>query len=174
MADKGLAVQRAEERPLAKKTDFESLYEQMDGLFDRIANRAFQLFDTNGRTFGHELADWLQAESEVLHPVHIDVTESNEAVTVQAEVPGFSEKELEIKVEGRQLTIAGKRETTKESKQGKTVYSERCANQVYRSITLPATVDAEKAKATLKNGVLEIELAKAAPAKTVKVEPKAT
>jgi len=173
MAEKGLAVQRAEERPLAKSTEYISPFDEMEGIFQQVANRAFRLFEEDGRLFGRELTHWLQAESEVLHPVHLDISESNDTITVKAEVPGFSEKELEIKIEGRQLMIAGKRETAKETKEGKTVYSERCANQIYRSITLPAPVDAEKAKATLKNGVLEVELAKASPAKTVKIEPKA-
>ena len=60
--------------------------------------------------------DWLQAERELFHPTHIDVSESPEGFTIRAEVPGFNAKEMEIGLEGRRLTIAGKREAREEQK----------------------------------------------------------
>jgi HSP20 family protein len=145
----------------------------MHNLYDRIACRAFEIFEGNGRLIGRDLADWFQAEMEFLHPLHIEVSESPEAVTVRAEVPGFKAKELEINVEPRRVTITGKRETKEESKTKKTIYSEICSDQILRVLDLPAAVEAEKVKATLKDGMLELDMPKAAPAKTVKVEPKA-
>ena len=89
-------------------------------------------------------------------------------------MPGFNEKEIEVSVEPRRLTITGKRETeTKEEKKGKTVYSESCSDQILRIVDLPANVDAEKATATLKNGVLHLTMPKAAKAKTIEIKPKA-
>jgi HSP20 family molecular chaperone IbpA len=52
-------------------------------------------------------------------------------------------------------------------------YSERCAKEILRVIYLPAEVDSSKASATLKDGILNIELPKAAHAQTVRIEPKA-
>ncbi len=58
---------------------------------------------------------------------------------------GFSEKEIEVSVEPSRLTISGKRETeTKSRKQGKTVYSEFCSDQILRVVDLPGSVDAEE------------------------------
>lgn len=91
---------------------------------------------------------------------------------MRAEVPSFDAKDLEINVEPRPLTVSGKRETKEETKKGKTVYSELCANEILRVVELPAEIDTSKVNATLKHGILNIELAKAAPAKTVRVEPK--
>ena len=91
---------------------------------------------------------------------------------MRAEVPGFNAKDLEINVEPRPLTVSGKRETKEETKKGKTVYSELCANEILRVAELPAEIDTSKVNATLKDGILNIELAKAAAAKTVRVEPK--
>jgi len=68
--------------------------------------------------------------------------------------------------------ITGKHEAKEESKKGKTIYSERCAKEIMRVVHLPAEVDSSKVNATLKDGVLNIELPKVAPAKTVRVEPK--
>jgi HSP20 family protein len=88
-------------------------------------------------------------------------------------VPGFSTKELTIDVEPRRLTISGKHETKEESKKGKTVYSEQCAKEILRVVDLPAEIDSSKVNATLKDGVLNLEMPKAAHAKTVRVEPRA-
>jgi HSP20 family protein len=84
-------------------------------------------------------------------------------------VPGFNAKELEINIEDRRLTISGKRETHEEGKDKKTVYSEYCSDQLLRVVDLPGDVKAELAKANLKDGILEVEVPKAAPAKKIAV-----
>ena len=150
-----------------------NVFDQIQQTYDSIARRAFEIFDNNGRWLGHDLDDWFRAESELLHPVHLELAESDDNLTVRAEVPGFNVKELEINVEPRRLTIAGKHQTQEESKKGKTIYSERCANEILRVVELPAEVDSSKVSAILKDGVLNIELPKAAHAKTVRIEPKA-
>jgi len=148
------------------------LFDRVQQLTDLIARRAFEIFDGNGRIFGRDWEDWFQAESELLHPVHIDVAESGGDLIVRAEVPGFTDKELDISLEGRRLTITGKRETKEERKEKKTIYTERCSNQILRVIDLPVDVDKEKAAATLKDGMLELKVPKAAPAKKVPIASK--
>jgi HSP20 family protein len=124
----------------------------------RIARRAFEIFENNGRWFGHELEDWFRAESELLRPVHLEMAESDDTLTVRAEVPGFSTKELEINIEPRRLTIGGRHQSQEERKKAKTIYSEQCAKEILRVAYLPAEVDGSKASATLKDGILNIEL----------------
>jgi HSP20 family protein len=114
----------------------------------------------------------LKAEGELLHPVHLNVSETDDSVNVHAEVPGFTEKDLELSIEPRRLTITGKRQRSKEEKKGKTIYSESCADQILRIVQLPSEVDAEKATSTLKNGMLEITLPKVAKARTVPIRSK--
>ena len=149
------------------------LLERVRDLSNAIAHRAFELFNGRGRADGHDLEDWVRAESEVLHPVHLDLAELVDALTVHAEVPGFSAKELEVVVEPRRLTISGKRANSEEHTSKKTIYREECSNQIYRAIELPAEVDASKVTATLKNGVLELSMPKAAKAKKVHIAEKA-
>jgi HSP20 family protein len=145
---------------------------QFDRIYDSIARKAFELFENNGRWFGHELDDWFRAEAELLHPLPLEVKETDGEFTVRAEVPGFTVKDLEISLEPRCLRIAGKREAKEEEKKGKTIRSEFCADQMLRAIDLPADVDTSRASATLKDSVLTIELPKAAHAKSVRIEPK--
>ncbi|MBZ5699888.1 MAG: Hsp20 family protein [Acidobacteriia bacterium] len=173
MPEKSLAVQRAEEKTTLKPVKFESLLSRMDEVFNRITKRAFEIFEGNGRVFGHEIDNWLKAEREFLHPVHIQLTESGESLDVQAEVPGFNEKDLEVNVEPCRVTISGKRETSKEQKKGKTVYSEACCDQILRVVDLPAEVETDKVTATLKNGVLALTMPKVAKARGIRIQPKA-
>jgi HSP20 family protein len=156
-----------------KQTETENVFDRIQQVYDSIAQRAFEIFDNNGRWRGRELNDWLQAESELLHPVHLELEESDDNLTVRAEVPGFSNKELEINVGPHKLTITAKHEAQEESKKGKTVYSERCAKEILRVVDLPAEIDSSKVTATLKDGILSLELPKAPHAKTVRVEAKA-
>jgi HSP20 family protein len=151
----------------------EDLLNRMQEITSSVARRAYEIFENNGRPFGTELADWFKAETELLHPVHIEMAESDNAFKVRAEVPGFSAKEIEISAEPQKLTISGKRETKKEErKDEKTVYTERCSDQIFRMLVLPAEVNADKVTATVKDGVLEIELPKAEPRKKIQIVPK--
>src|SRR5439155_4873838 len=97
------------------------LFAHMQRLHDSVARRAFEIFESNGRSFGRDLENWLQAESEVLHLVHVDVAESDEDLTVRAEIPCFNAEQLEVSMEPRRVTIAGKRESHAERKDEKTI-----------------------------------------------------
>ncbi len=109
----------------------------------------------------------------MLHPVHMILTEAGDTLEVKAEVPGFSEKELEISVEPRRLTIAGKRESEKEEKKGKIVSSSTfCSDQLLCIVDLPTEVETDKVTATLKNGVLNLTMPKVAKARSIKIQPK--
>lgn len=166
------AMQPIKGQTLAKQTGPISIFDRMQELHDSIARRAFELFEGKGRWTGRELDDWLHAESELLHPVHLELTDSDNHFNVRAEVPGFSAKELEINVEPRRLTISGKHETKEETRKGKTIYSELCAGEILRVVDLPAEVDTSSVTATLKDGVLNIKMAKTPAPKSVRVELK--
>jgi HSP20 family molecular chaperone IbpA len=165
------AVRRAEEP--AKLIKYGSVLEQIQDIFNALSRRAYEIFEGNGRTFGRDLEHWFQAERELLHPVHVSIEESDDSLAVKAEVPGFSKKELEISLEPRRLTITGKREAKKEEKKGKTVYAERCSDQILRIVDLPVAIKTDKVNATLKNGVLEFTLPKVVKAHTIRIHPKA-
>ena len=173
MENQSAITQQEKEAVPVKSLPGSDLFERVRELSNAVAHRAFELFNGRGRTDGHDLEDWLRAESELLHPVHVDLADSADAFTVHAEVPGFSAKDLEVGVEPQRLTISGKRASSKEHTGTKTIYKEQCSTQIYRAIDLPAEVDASKVMATLKNGGLELTLPKAAKAIKVQIEQKA-
>jgi len=142
-------------------------------IYNTIARRAFEIFQDNGSVFGNDLENWLQAESEVLHPAHVNIVDEGDSLDVRAEVPGFTTNDLEVSVEPECLTITGKRETKQErEKDEKPVCSECYADEILRVIDLPVPVDTAKVTATLKDGVLELQMPKAAPPKKVTVQAK--
>jgi len=148
-------------------------FEHVQEINDRIGSRAYELFESKGSTHGSHLEDWLRAESEILHAIPLDLTETETEFTIRAEVPGFTENDLEVRVEPHRLFITGKRQETTEQKKGKTVYSERHANLIFRVLELPARINPEAVKATLSNGILEITLSKLEAAKKIPVFTKA-
>ena len=152
---------KSNETPIAIKTsEPRDVFAHLDDLYNSIAKRAFELFDGNGKTFGHDVEDWLKAEAELLHPVHLSLTEDDNVIAVEAEVPGFTEKDLAVNVEPQRITISGKRETSEEKKKGKSIRCECHSDEILRVVDLPASVDADKSTATLKNGVLNLRLPK--------------
>jgi HSP20 family protein len=138
----------------------EEMLEEMRSKFDSIAHRAFEIFERNGGQFGRDLEDWFQAESELFHPTHLEIAEADNTLTVKAEVPGFSERDLHVALEPRRLTITGKRESCEEKKTRQTVYAEHCSDEIFRVVDLPKEVDptASGVKAIYDHGVLTVTL----------------
>ena len=112
--------------------------------------------------FGRDLEDWFKAESEILPPLQLRIKEKEASLTIEAETPGFSAKDLEVSLDPWRLTISGKKDTKEEQKKGQTTYQEQSTNELLRVIDLPSEIDSTRAIATLKNGLLEIGLPKAA------------
>ena len=93
-------------------------------------------------------------------------------MTVEAEVPGFTAEDLEVNLESGRLTISGKRQIEEKHNDKKTVYWQRCADQVLRVIDLPAEANTSNATATLKDGILQVTMQKANAVKNVRVDAK--
>jgi len=142
-------------------------------IYDLIERRAFAIFESNGRLPGRELEDWLQAESELVHPIHLEIAESDSEMSMRAEVPGFNASEIEVSVEPRRLTIFGNREGKEQNQTGRLVYSDRCPDRMLRIVELPTEVDTERVTANLKDGVLELTLPKAVVGSVSEVESQA-
>lgn len=96
---------------------------------------------------------------------HLDVTETKDRLIVKAELPGLEAKDLDITISGNTLTLKGEKRQIKEEQDEHHHLLERSYGAFVRTVELPATVAAEKAKAAFKNGVLTISLPKTEEAK---------
>lgn len=103
----------------------------------------------------------------------VDVYEDAQHLTLKFEVPGIKPKDLDIRVEGRTLTVRGERKWNSEQKEENFHRIERRYGSFVRSFTLPATVDTETIQAQSEHGVLELTLNKRPEAKPKQIQVKA-
>jgi len=148
------------------------LFEHTQDVFNLIARRAFEIFESRGHVHGNDREDWFLAESELLTPVKFHLSESGERLIARAEVPGFNRQEIKVSLEPRRLSISGKTEPSENYKPGHHPHSHRHAQLMFCAIDLPTEVDLSKAKASFNDGRLEVVMPKAAPARSVRVETK--
>ncbi len=123
---------------------FRTLQRRMDRLFDDFAGDYHWPF-TNGRG--------------AMTPT-IDVSETDKEVTVEAELPGVDEKDIDVTLTDNLLTIKGEKKQEKEEKKKDFHLTERSYGSFSRSMTLPFDADPGKIKAAFKDGVLTITLPK--------------
>ncbi len=143
--------------PFRDLTDFRN---SIDRVFDRGYARPWRV------------VRWEPAESRL----PVDLYETDDAVTVTASLPGVKADDVHISVIGNTLTIKGETKDENEEKDQNYYRQERRFGAFQRVITLPVKVEADKASATFEDGVLTLELPKAAEVKaqTIEVKPKKT
>lgn len=90
----------------------------------------------------------------------IDLKESDTAYTMQADLPGMSDKDVEIEVSDGVLTLKGEKKTERTEKKDNYHLSERSFGSFQRSIRVPAGVEIDKISADFKNGVLTVSMPK--------------
>ena len=90
----------------------------------------------------------------------VDVIEREKEYCIKAEMPGLSEKDVEVTVSDGRLTIRGEKKEERQEEKENYYLSERSYGSFQRSFQLPDTVDKDKIEATSKNGVLTIRLPK--------------
>jgi HSP20 family protein len=99
----------------------------------------------------------------------LDVFEKADKFVVKAELPGIKEEDIHVSVVGDTLSIRGEKKSETEVKEEDYYRSERSYGSFYRSIPIPANVNADKIEACFEDGVLEVALPKSAKAKPKKV-----
>lgn len=157
---KDLLPWRKKELGLAKREEPAGQVDEVRERFGDLFDNFFEGFGVPGlfpsRRFGTAFA--------ALSP-SFDISETDDALKVTAELPGMDEKDIEVSLDNNALTIRGeKREERDESKKNYHV-RERSFGSFERSFPLPEGMDKEHVKATFKKGVLDITLPKTEKAK---------
>jgi HSP20 family protein len=120
-------------------------------------NRVFEGFFNDFQSPSLLPSAWI--ESQMATPV-VDIFENEKSFKVEAELPGIQQDDVEVTINDNYLTIKGEKKASKEDKEDNYVRRERYYGSYQRTIALPETADADKAKATFKKGVLWIEIPK--------------
>jgi HSP20 family protein len=129
------------------RSPFSSLRDQFGRLFDI----AFP-----GREERELWGDWSPA---------LDAFEDKDKYIVSIELPGLKKEDISVAVHDGVLTVSGERKSEKDSKEGLVHRTERYYGKFTRSVSLPATVKADKVSAAYKDGVLTVEVPKAEEAR---------
>jgi HSP20 family protein len=100
----------------------------------------------------------------------IEVAENKDAFTVKAEVPGVKKEDIQVSIDGDQVSISAEVKQEKEVKEGeRVVHSERYYGKVARAFRLGHEIDEAAANAKYADGVLELTLPKKAAAKSKQI-----
>jgi len=91
----------------------------------------------------------------------VDMHETKDELVLTVEVPGVSEKDVTVSITGDLLSIKGERRWDDEARDRQCLHAERVYGQFERLVQLPMAVQADKVKATYRDGVLQITLPKA-------------
>jgi len=100
----------------------------------------------------------------------VDILEDENKIVVKAELPGMTEKDIDVSILGDTLTIKGEKKKEEEKKEKHYHRLERTYGAFHRTVTLPSSVASEKTKASFKNGILEIEMPKKEEAKPKQIK----
>jgi len=100
----------------------------------------------------------------------VDIAETDNDVVVTAELPGVKQDDVDITITDDVLTLKGEKKEEKEVKEKNYHRIERSYGSFQRSVSLPAGVQADKAKATYKDGVLHITIPKAEEARPKQIK----
>jgi HSP20 family protein len=142
---------REGEHQLSRRGDFHDPFAAIENQMRRYFDDFFEGFD---------LAPFGKGFQEGGLTPKVDVAETKDAIHIMADLPGMSEKDIEVTLSDGHLHIRGEKHTEKEDKDKNFHRIERTFGSFQRSIALPAEVDDKKVDASFKNGVLTIVLPK--------------
>jgi HSP20 family protein len=160
MAEKKAELARREERrPVQRESSFfepfqmmDRFIEEMDRVFDDVFGRSW-LAPRFGRSW---LRPW-RTELEEWTP-DIEVFHRNNELVVRADLPGLTKDDIKVDVTDDRITIQGERKREHEEEREGVYRSERSYGRFYREIPLPEGAMSDQAKATFKDGVLEVTM----------------
>ena len=118
------------------------LHREMDRIFDGFFGDAFSHTTT------------------ALAPLNLDVAETSKAYLITAELPGMDREDIDLTVADGILTLKGEKRQEEESDDKTFHRTERSYGSFRRVLQLPSDADEQAVNATMKNGLLEIEIGK--------------
>lgn len=152
--NKGLTPWRKKKQDtaVARATDdpINELHRQMNDLFD-------DFFEGFGATRWPVLD---RSSNQYVFAPSVDVSETDDEITVSADLPGMDEKDIQVTLDNDVLTIRGEKKVEHEEKKRNYHMVERSYGEFHRAIPMPQGIDAEKVKAKFAKGVLTVSVAK--------------
>ncbi len=149
-----------EEGALASRDAMSRFRRDFDELFDQFWRDPLALAGPRG--WGGDLS----------RGPRMNVAESEDEITVEAELPGTDPKDVDIRIEGGLLTLSGETREERKDEKKNYLFEERRVGRFHRSVQLPTYADADQVDASFKDGVLTIQMGKRSDAKPKRIEVK--
>lgn len=139
--------------------ELETMRRNIDKLFE-------EFFETTPRRYRPL---WHRLKPEIVVP-NVDMYDKKNEIVVKAELPGMTKDHIDLTINDGSLILKGELKKEGEVKEEDYYSRERSYGEFTRTIALPVGADTKKAKATLKNGILEITLPKKEEAKPKEIK----
>jgi HSP20 family protein len=158
VSSRGQVTASREQQPLARRETMwsaspfrllERFANEIDGVFGDFGLGRSGLFPRGSRTQGTSLDLWVPA---------VEVSQQNNELVVRADLPGLKKEDITVDITDDAIAISGERRKEQETEQGGVYRSERSYGSFFRTIPVPEGAMVDQAKATFKDGVLEIRL----------------
>ena len=133
---------------MRRDKDIFDLFDEFDRFFD-VFDRRLPMRTTN---YEYDVANYRMPLT--------DLWEIDDEVITTIELPGVDKQDIDLKIENNRITVKVEKKTENKEKKKGAYRFERSYQGFYRKIELPVDVDSDKAKATYKNGILEIRIPK--------------
>ena len=130
-------------------------FSRMEEMFEEFLSRPFSRMMWPSQKF-IEAAE--QAPS-------VDIFEEGNSIVVKSDLPGMSKEDIEVNLTDDTITLSGEKKEEEKVEKKNFYYHERAYGSFSRTFTLPAEVQSDKAKASFKNGVLEVRIPKSEEAR---------
>ncbi|MBN1142219.1 MAG: Hsp20/alpha crystallin family protein [Deltaproteobacteria bacterium] len=149
--DEGESVEKRVPVPVEEERRRLSPFEDMEKWFDNVFNRRF--FPSGWFPRSRFLEEGAISPS-------VDIFEDGDELVVKAEVPGMKKDEIEVNISGDYITISGEKKTEEKVEKKNYYRYERSFGSFNRRLPLPVETRIDEARATFRDGILEIRLPK--------------
>jgi len=143
---------------IGRRKDFGRRLCELDEL---TSHRAYEIFERKGKTHGHDIEDWFEAQAELFTPLGGQIVEEEFSLEWRADIGSFHAKDLEVHVDPHRLVILGRKVPEKLHAHPGTPVHERQEKEIYQVVGLPMEVDPFMVTANIQKGVLGVFLLKA-------------
>ena len=158
MADKQTDVARTGEKSLARPDILRSPFQMLERFADEM-DRVFDDFGFGRRWLAPSLGTaWPRLRSAEEFMPNVEVLQRDNNLVIRADLPGLTRDDIKIEVTEDGVTIQGERKREHEEEKGGVYRSERTYGSFSRTIALPEGAMTDQAKASFKDGVLEITM----------------
>jgi len=121
--------------------------------FEKIRQRAFELFERRGGAPGFDLDDWIQAEHDLFWVPQAELTETETGFEIKVGVPGMEAKDLDVTAQPDEILIQGRAEKREEKTEEGVSYSEFGAKSLYRRFVFATPIEIDAVTENVENGM---------------------